>query len=434
MNRTRTSTLDAFGLRDQRNRIYPTMEGSDGSIVSLDFTTGFQDSRLTFQRAAATNSGVVTYVNSAGLIAAATTNEPRLDYDPITLTPRGLLIEGSATNLLTYSQFAYTASNPPTGWTSPFTGGPGTVATSIWGSLDGANAWSQTASSNRPMLSSTAINVTSGTTYTASMYLEAVSGLTYADVFLLNAGSATLGTPIYRRNGTTVSSGDTAQTGRIEMKVACTGSGTINVRCGPGSSANCTGSATFSRPQVEASSAASSYIGTGASASTRAIDYLKSASSSSRTEFSLNDLTANTSTLSAYTVLIKYGRNVNSTAQYPAVCLVRSSGGSNLIDIRDFSGTTVEVKTSSRSLGTTTVNTNTANIALAVDGVTQATFAVNGTATTPASGTIDSATGLEWVQFGNSNQVAGVFNPIWVRQFKVWNTRLSSSQMQNLTS
>ena len=198
---------------------------------------------------------------------------PRFDYDPTTLTARGLLIEGSAINLLLYSQFAYTGSNPPTGWTSPFTGGPGSSATSTYGTLDGSNAWTQTASSNRPMLSSTAIALTSGNTYTVSMYLEAVSGgLAYQDVLLLNPSTATVGSPTYRRNGVTVNASDTAQIGRIEATLSCTGSGNSNLRCGPGSNASCTGSATFSRPQVEVGTAASSFIPTSGSTVQRTAD------------------------------------------------------------------------------------------------------------------------------------------------------------------
>jgi len=73
----------------------------DGSTLSLDFTAMGEtlDSRFTFTRSSTTS----TYINSSGLVATAGTNVPRFDYDPTTLTPRGLLIEGAATNLFFYS-------------------------------------------------------------------------------------------------------------------------------------------------------------------------------------------------------------------------------------------------------------------------------------------------------------------------------------------
>ena len=70
LNRTRTSTLDAFGLRDQRNRIYPALTGSDGSTLSLDFTAmSGLDSRFTFSR-----SSPATLINSSGRVQFANAN------------------------------------------------------------------------------------------------------------------------------------------------------------------------------------------------------------------------------------------------------------------------------------------------------------------------------------------------------------------------
>lgn len=72
MNRTRTSTLDAFGLRDQRNRIFPALSASDGSTLDLDFTTmgGVLDSRFSFSRAGPN----ATYINSSGYVTTAPSN------------------------------------------------------------------------------------------------------------------------------------------------------------------------------------------------------------------------------------------------------------------------------------------------------------------------------------------------------------------------
>ena len=78
----------------------------DTATLNLDFTTtGVLDSRLTFTRAS-----TATYINSSGYVTtmgAAPTNDPtkaRFDYDPVTLAPRGLLIEGSAINYINWSE------------------------------------------------------------------------------------------------------------------------------------------------------------------------------------------------------------------------------------------------------------------------------------------------------------------------------------------
>ena len=71
----------------------------DTATLNLDFTTGVLDSRLTFTR-----STTATYINSSGYITSAAINAPRFDYSPTTIgEPRGLLIEGQATNLVNYS-------------------------------------------------------------------------------------------------------------------------------------------------------------------------------------------------------------------------------------------------------------------------------------------------------------------------------------------
>lgn len=71
----------------------------DGSTLSLDFTTGVLNPRLTFTR-----STTGTFIGANGLVQSAAIDVPRFDYDPATLAPRGLLIEGSAVNPILYSQ------------------------------------------------------------------------------------------------------------------------------------------------------------------------------------------------------------------------------------------------------------------------------------------------------------------------------------------
>lgn len=84
--------------------------------LALDFTTASLDSRITFTRTTGA-SNPATYVNSSGVITAATNNEPRFDYDPVTLACKGLLIEEARTNLALQSQdiaTTWSTQNTPT--------------------------------------------------------------------------------------------------------------------------------------------------------------------------------------------------------------------------------------------------------------------------------------------------------------------------------
>lgn len=71
--------------------------------LTLDFTTASLDARVTFTRT--TNStNPATYVNSSGVVTAATNNEPRFDYDPVSLICKGLLVEESRANNFLHSE------------------------------------------------------------------------------------------------------------------------------------------------------------------------------------------------------------------------------------------------------------------------------------------------------------------------------------------
>lgn len=68
--------------------------------LSLDFTTGVLDSRVSVTRALNT----ATAIGSNGLMAIVNANLPRFDYNPVTLAPRGLLIEEARTNVIRQSE------------------------------------------------------------------------------------------------------------------------------------------------------------------------------------------------------------------------------------------------------------------------------------------------------------------------------------------
>ena len=76
--------------------VYPSLEPS----LNLNFIRNNRlDPRITYTR-----STTATYVGSDGYIKTAAINEPRFEYDPVTLAPLGILLEGPRTNLLTYSE------------------------------------------------------------------------------------------------------------------------------------------------------------------------------------------------------------------------------------------------------------------------------------------------------------------------------------------
>jgi hypothetical protein len=73
--------------------------GPQPSLI-LDFAgTGTLDSRITFTR-----STTGTYYNSSGVLTSAAINAARFDYNPSNLSPLGLLIEQSSTNIALYSE------------------------------------------------------------------------------------------------------------------------------------------------------------------------------------------------------------------------------------------------------------------------------------------------------------------------------------------
>ncbi len=139
----------------------------DGSTLWADFTTGVLDSRFTFTRASTT----ATYINSSGYVTTAGTNVPRFDHDPTTQAPRGLLVEGQATNLLNWSESFATSGGTNNNWAD-------TSITRTTGQADPANGTTAirfTASAgNATVISSAAIGTSAARTF--SVWLRRVTG------------------------------------------------------------------------------------------------------------------------------------------------------------------------------------------------------------------------------------------------------------------
>ena len=116
-----------------------------------------------------------TFVGSDGLIQTAATNVPRIDFDPVTRLCRGLLIEEQRQNLTPYSDnFTVIA------WTKLNTSITADQATSPDGTLN-ADLLSETAVNGQHYINPASASVTSGTTYSYSIFVKKGTGATAPD-------------------------------------------------------------------------------------------------------------------------------------------------------------------------------------------------------------------------------------------------------------
>ena len=130
-----------------------------GVTLDLNFMNpGVLDPRIAFTRA---STG--TYFDSAGVMQTAAINAPRWDYDPVTLAPRGLLLEDQRTNLLLNSATLSTQSVTVTAqaYTLSFYG-TGTITKSgtATGALVGTGANQRVSQAFTPTAGSLTLTVT----------------------------------------------------------------------------------------------------------------------------------------------------------------------------------------------------------------------------------------------------------------------------------
>lgn len=116
-----------------------------------------------FSRASA-----ATYVNVSGVLVSATTNTLRLNFDPITHAPLGMLLEAVGTNLLTYSEQVDNAAYSPVA---------ATITANAIAAPDGATTGDKLvegATSTVHYLKRTAaVTISAYTSYTISMFVKA---------------------------------------------------------------------------------------------------------------------------------------------------------------------------------------------------------------------------------------------------------------------
>lgn len=134
------------------------------SATSFDFQSAVLDTRITFARAGNT----ATRVNSAGNIEAVSADVARFDYDPITLVCRGLLVEETRVNQCLQSLNLAASSS----WAANSLSYTANQLTAPNGNLEAA-LYNEGTASAQHYVNNAASSVTSGTTYTASVYVKA---------------------------------------------------------------------------------------------------------------------------------------------------------------------------------------------------------------------------------------------------------------------
>jgi hypothetical protein len=408
----------------------------DGSTLNLDFTTmtataDLTARGLTFTRASTT----ATYINSSGYVTTAGTNVARFDHDPTTLAPRGLLVEGTATNLLQYSE---AVDQSP--W---FTAG--TVARATFTGGNGPNGVNNSGSK----LSATSISASSSLyyngitlaaqTYTMSVFAKAdganwiwinvQAGGTIHGAFFDLSGNGALG----NTTGTVVSGSNIITkypNGWFRIQFSFTGTASswfpVLLPC----TSNGTGYASIAGQapngvlvygaQLETGSGASSYIPTGASQATRNADNCE-----------LLDLTTMAFNASAGTIYTDVGTRLNTGSQRNYTFLP-ASGGNNQI----FEGSSFALNVYSSGSFVAQIGTSSPLAAQKI----AAAYALNDYAVSVAGGAVATDTsgalpsGLTKLTIGGSIINSAAYMGGCIRVFKYWPTRLDNAQLQSLTT
>jgi len=208
------------------------------------------DAGITFTRA----SGA-TFFNSAGVLSTASNNVPRLDYNPSTLAPLGLLIEEQRTNLFPASNDFANATYWTVYGTAVATAGAGTGPDGLNSAVNLAGATDITLSGNNIEES---LSVSASTAYQFSVFVKSNGGTTVILRLRDSTGGSSSSSPF------TVTSSWTRISLNRTMAVGAT-----SVRCIIGAT---DGDILIYGAQLEAGAFATSYIPTTTTALTRNAD------------------------------------------------------------------------------------------------------------------------------------------------------------------
>lgn len=350
------------------------------------------------------------------------TNVPRLSY--MYESCPALLLEPQRTNSILNSVFAGSGSTPIS-WNRPAGTGSSSLTTSTIGS--GVQACSQSATNERPFIEQT-ISVLANTTYYYSVYIESVTGTVNYDNIMIFVTLPTGATTSYFLNNVSITGSSQATSGRLGIRlVVGSTAGNVTLRIGLGVANTATGTILFSRPQFEQGSFPTTFIPTTTAPSTRNVDRF------SRDNIRDNGLIG---TISG-TWFVELRNNiqyVRDAATFPLFISSTSTSGasSNSIEFRVASASSSRLAILKRINGTGTplLTTTTDTIKVAIKWNSTRLFLwVNGSEVSLTGGVETFA--VNNFQFLNG---FGTDVPLFIQQMALFNTALSDSSCQALTT
>ena len=393
--------------------------------LSLNFTSGVLDSRVTFTRA---STG--TYYNSSGVLTSAAINEARFDYNPTTLAPRGLLIEEQRANSLTYSeQFNNVI------WVKSRASITANAVNSPDGTLTGDKLVEDTTASNTHFVSQTVTNANAA--YTYSVYVKAAER-NVAFVGMTDGVTALSGAFIDLSTGVLTNSTGGSWTSFSSISTSV-GNGwwkvSVTATRGAGTTTGCNiypclnvGSISYTGDgtsgiyiwgaQLEAGAFPTSYIPTTAAAATRAADVAVITGTNFSSWYNATEGTLCTSVVTATTTTVGAALSINDNTS------------SNAIQIYYFGSAQYQVVTGGVSQATLAATSTGTFKAAGAYKVNAFAASFNGAAaTTDTSGTIPTVSQLRIGALGGgSSHLNGT-----IKYIAYYPRRLSNAQLQALT-
>jgi hypothetical protein len=373
--------------------------------MALDFTTGVLDSRVTVTRALNT----ATRINASGNIETVNANLPRFDYDPVTLAPKGLLIEEARTNV----QYPSTPQSVTGLWAGV---NSGTQTLSQPSPDGGNNATLVTSNGSTESGYRAALIFTGSTTYTWSAYVKrgtaryaymralCVSGTPAVDGAWFDIQNGVVAT---KGSGITSSSITPAANGFYRIVMTATTPAVVvnqlwDLRAGnsDGAQTSVNGETmTYFGSQVEVGAFATSYIPTTTLAVLRNADVV----TMTGTNFS------NWYNQSQGTFVVKFTPDGGLVSNANRVLTVSQAGGASRVADIYYLGTNWVTYngTSTTTIGAASVTSTPQRIAVAYAASNYGYVLNGGTVATDASALVNSPTQMAIGHTANTNQLNG---------------------------